>query len=229
MKNIQRWTEHRQSRTGMRKGNDEKLWLLWMQNSPLNFHVRCILVIPCLVSNFPSRWFSLSLSRSIAPRPPRLNQTTPLLQYYLLRGAPPHRGPKCLRIRRGSCFPRAYSRRSLHRSDETKRAHSTQNEIMMRRSRRISWIARNSATSHCIRSCLPITFPPYPEEIIASDRRLPFFPFPSLLLRGLGLIGAYHQTDRNKWKRNRIIGRDGLTLRDPGFEKNDYAHGDVLF
>lgn len=213
----------------MRKGNDEKL-IAMNAKFPAKFPRTLYPCYPLSCFEFSLKMIlSLSLSRSIAPRPPRLNQTTPLLQYYLLRGAPPHRGPKCLRIRRGSCFPRAYSRRSLHRSDETKRAHSTQNEIMMRRSRRISWIARNSATSHCIRSCLPITFPPYPEEIIASDRRLSFFPFPSLLLRGLGLIGAYHQTDRNKWRRNRIIGRDGLTLRDPGFEKNDYAHGDVFF
>lgn len=171
MKNSQRWTEHPAIENRDEKTNYEKLWLLWM----LNFDVRCILVIPCLVSNFPSRWFSLSLSLSLTP-PPRLNQTTPYcnITCYVAH----HTGPKCLRIRRGSCFPRAYSRRSLHRSDETKRAHSTQNEIMMRRSRRISWIARNSATSHCIRLCLPITFPPYPEEIITSDRRLSFFPPP---------------------------------------------------
>lgn len=139
----------------------------------MNAKFRCTLY-PC----YPLSCFEfslkmiLSLSLSLTP-PPRLNQTTPYcnITCYVAH----HTGPKCLRIRRGSCFPRAYSRRSLHRSDETKRAHSTQNEIMMRRSRRISWIARNSATSHCIRLCLPITFPPYPEEIITSDRRLSFF------------------------------------------------------
>lgn len=123
--------------------------------------------------------------------------------------------PKCLRIRRGSCFPRAYSRRSLHRSDETKRAHSTQNEIMMRRNRRISWIARNSATSHCIRLCLPITFPPYPEEIIAPDRRLPFSP-PFYREASVRSARAIRWIEMNgHW-----IGRDGLILNPrPGIRE----------
>lgn len=41
---------------------------------------------------------------------------------------------------------------------------------------------------------------------------------PSFLLRGLGLIGA-HSIRRIEINGRRIIGRDGLILRGPGFEK----------